>query len=97
MSTPWNPAYKRTSKTVTKPEVKDRYNRKHYDQIAFRAGKGSAEAIRMMADLRGLSVAAYLRHLIIADCESAGKAELSAILGGGGLNSPREVAGNKCS
>lgn len=89
MSTPWNPAYKRISKTVTKPEVKDRYNRKHYDQIAFRAGKGSLEAVKLMAELRGMSVAAYMRHLIIKDCNEAGKAELSAILGGGGgLNNP---------
>lgn len=38
----------------------------------------------MMAELRGMSVAAYIRHLIIKDCDEAAKPELSAILGGGG-------------
>ena len=84
MSTPWDPTYRRKSKTHTSSEVKARYNRKTYDQITFRAGKGSAAAIKMMADHHGMSVAAYIRHLIIKDCDSAGKPEISAILGGGG-------------
>lgn len=85
-------------KTHTSSKVKNRYNRKTYDQITFRAGKGSLKAVHLMADLHGLSVAAYIRHLIIKDCDEAGKAELSAILGGGGgLNSPCQDTGNKCS
>lgn len=84
MSTPWNPNYVRKSKTKTSSQVKARYNRKTYDQITFRAGKGSLQAVHMMADLRGMSVAAYIRHLIIRDCDEAAKPELSAILGGGG-------------
>lgn len=84
MSTPWNPNYIRKSKTHTSSQVKARYNRKHYDTVSFRAGKGSNEAISMLAELRGMSKAEYLRHLIIADAESAAKPEISAILGGGG-------------
>lgn len=84
MSTPWNPNYIRKSKTHTSSQVKARYNRKTYDQITFRAGKGSLQAVKLMAELRGMSVAAYLRHLIIKDCDEAAKPELSAILGGGG-------------
>lgn len=83
MSTPWNPNYKRKSKTYTSSEVKARYNRKHYDSITFRAGKGSNEAINQLAQLRGMSKAEYIRHLIIADAKSLKLPELSAIVGGG--------------
>lgn len=69
---------------MTSSQVKARYNRKAYDQISFRAGKGSLQAVHDMAELRGLSVAAYIKHLIIADAESAGKGDISRILGGGG-------------
>lgn len=71
-------------KTHTSCEVKDRWNRNHYDSILIRTGKGGREAIQAMADFHGLSVAAYVRHLIIADAESHGKGGISAILGGGG-------------
>lgn len=71
-------------KTVTSCEVKDRWNRKHYDQIMFRTGKGGAEAVKAMAAFHGLSVAEYIRHLIIADAENEGKHDISAIIGGGG-------------
>ena len=71
-------------KTHTSCEVKDRWNRQHYDSILIRTGKGGREAIQAMADFHGLSVAAYIRHLIIADAESHGKGGISAILGGGG-------------
>lgn len=84
MSTPWNPNYKRKSKTYTSSQVKVRYNRSHYDSITFRAGKGSNEAINQLAELRGMSKAEYIRHLIIADAKSLEKPELSAIVGGGG-------------
>lgn len=84
MSTPWNPAYQRTSKTHTSAKVKDRYNRRVYDQITFRAGKGTLEVVRSMAEARGLSMAAYLRYLIQQDCKAAGKPEFSATVGGGG-------------
>lgn len=80
----WNPNYKRKSKTYTSSEVKDRWNAKHYDQILFRTGKGGKQAIQAMADHHGLSMAEYIRHLIIADAESEEMPEISAILGGGG-------------
>lgn len=69
---------------MTSSQVKARYNRKNYDQISFRAGKGALQAVHDMAELRGLTVAGYLKHLIIADAESAGKGDISRILGGGG-------------
>lgn len=84
MSKPWNPNYKRKSKTYTSPEVKDRYNRKHYEQVIFRTGIGGRDAIKAMADLRGMSVAEYMRHLVIEDCKNAGNGDISAVIGGGG-------------
>ena len=86
MSTPWNPNYKRKSKTFTSSEVKDRYNRKHYDQVAFRTGIGGRDAIKAMAELRGMSLAEYLRHLVIEDCKNSGNGDISAIIGGGDLS-----------
>lgn len=71
-------------KTYTSCEVKDRWNRNHYDQIMFRTGNGGAAAIKAMAAYHGLSMAEYLRHLVIKDAETEGKPEISAILGGGG-------------
>lgn len=69
-------------KTYTSSEVKSRYNRKHYDQITFRCGKGGLQAVKALADSTGMSLAAYLRHLIIADAEKHGNHDISAILGG---------------
>lgn len=82
MSTPWNPNYKRKSKTYTSPEVKDRWNRKHYDQITIRCGIGGRKLIQDAAAAHGMSMAEYLRHLVIAD--NPENADISAILGGGG-------------
>lgn len=71
-------------RTTTSSEVKDRWNREHYDQIMFRTGNGGRAAIQAMAAYHGLSVSEYLRHLVIADAQQAEKPEISAILGGGG-------------
>lgn len=70
-------------RTYTSCEVKDRWNREHYDKVTFRTGNGGRAAIKAMADYHGLSMAEYLRHLVIADAERAEKPEISAILGGG--------------
>lgn len=70
-------------RTVTSSEVKDRWNRKHYEQVLFRVGIGGTEVIKELATRRGCSVASYLRHLIIKDAEGE-IADISAILGGGG-------------
>lgn len=75
----------------TSYECKDRWNREHYDQIAFRTGIGGKEAVKHMAAQRGMSVAEYLRHLVIADAQNLGKYEISAILGGGALSELRRV------
>ncbi len=70
-------------KTYTSSEVKDRWNRSHYDQVIFRVGKGGRAAIAAAAALNGKSVAEYIRSLIIADCKAHGIDDISATLGGG--------------
>lgn len=70
-------------KTYTSPEVKDRYNRKHYDQVQLRVAKGGRDKLQQLALSEGLSTAAYIRHLIIADAKSRGFGDISAVIGGG--------------
>ena len=70
-------------KTYTSPEVKDRYNRKHYDQVQLRVAKGGREQLQQLALSEGLSTAAYIRHLIIADAKNRGFGDISAVIGGG--------------
>ena len=70
-------------RTKTSCEVKDRYNRRHYEQVILRTAKGGRAAIQQLAELHGLSVSAYIRHLVIADGERNGIADISAALGGG--------------
>lgn len=79
MSTPWNPAYKRKSKTYTSSEVKARYNANHYDTLTFRAPKGSLDAAKKLAALRGMSLAALMKLLLQQEAERAGKPEFSDI------------------
>lgn len=78
-------------RTYTSPEVKDRYNRKHYEQVLLRVAKGGRETVQELAELRGLSVSAYVRHLIIRDAETLGKGDISAIIGGGGVTNYDQV------
>ena len=77
-------ADKMTRKTYTSCEVKDRWNKAHYDSITFRAGTGASEYITQLADEAGLSKAAYLRALIIADALKKGHTDAPVRLGGGG-------------
>ena len=70
-------------KTTTSCEVKDRWNREHYDKVTFRTPTGGAEELRKIAESRGMSVAAYLRHLVIAD--NAQNPESTCFLRGGGV------------
>lgn len=71
-------------KTYTSCEVKDRWNKLHYDSITFRAGAGSSEYITALAEEAGMSKAAYIRALIIADAVERGHTDASHRLGMGG-------------
>lgn len=83
-------------KTKTSCEVKDRWNRSHYDQIAFRCGIGGKAAVNALAQKRGMSTAEYLRHLIIRDAlKDAPDSDIQAILGGGGGTKSLEILGER--
>lgn len=80
----WKTEYGIGRKTVTSSEVKARYNAKHYDFLRVNVGKGSKELVQALADSMGMSIAAYIRHLIIADAKNRQNADISAEIGGGG-------------
>lgn len=80
----WKKEYGAGRKTVTSSEVKARYNRKHYDCVAFRMRKGGRDVVAALADSMGLSMSEYIRHLIIADAKNRQNADISAEIGGGG-------------
>lgn len=65
----WKPEYGQTrrTKTHTRTEVKNRYNRKHYDRMSFVVPAGSRELIKARAEELGISVNEYIRQLITAD------------------------------
>lgn len=70
-------------KTYTSPEVKDRWNREHYDRIGFTVPSGAREEVQTIAAAHGQSVSAYIRTLIIRD--NAENPESTQILRGGGV------------
>lgn len=76
-------------KTTTSSEVKDRWNKKHYESILFRVPIGGAEELRKIAESNGMSVAAYLRHLVIRD--NAENPESTHFLTGGGVTDAWEA------
>lgn len=76
-------------RTKTSSEVKDRYNRKHYEQLTIRTAHGGRAAIQELAELHGMSMTQYIRHLVIADGQKLGKDDISAILGGGGAGAEK--------
>lgn len=69
-------------KTETSNEVKDRWNAKNYDQIQVRVPTGARAEVQAIAAANGMSVAAYIRHLIIRD--NAKNPESTRLLRGGG-------------
>lgn len=70
-------------KTYTSSAVKRRYNLKHYDSVQFVVPKGALAEIKAIAAAKDISLAAYIRNLIIAD--NADKPQDIAILSGGGV------------
>lgn len=58
----------------TTTEQKNRWNKANYDKVYFVVPKGARAEITQAAADRGMSLAAYLRHLIIqADGEKCPK------------------------
>lgn len=73
-------------KTYTSPEVKDRWNRKHYDRIGLTVYKGGRAEVQALADDAGLSVSEYIRLAIREKAEKDGKSDILQILRGGGFD-----------
>ncbi len=57
----------------TSATVKDRYNKKAYDEIKLRVKKGSKETIQQFAESKGLSTNTYITQLIEDDMKDAQK------------------------
>lgn len=71
-------------KTYTSPEVKNRWNSKHYDRLAIVIPIGAREEIAQAAQARGMSTSAYIRSLVIRDMKENGE-NPSFLTGGGSL------------
>jgi len=72
-------------KTYTSPEVKNRWNSKHYDRMAVVIPKGSRDEINAAAQRRGMSTSAYVRSLLLRDMQANGDISTN-LAGGGSLN-----------
>lgn len=68
-------------RTYTSPEVKNRWNSEHYDRLEVTVPKGARAEIQAAAKRHGMSVAAYIRALVIHD--NAENPENTRILRGG--------------
>lgn len=73
------------SRTSARTAAKAKYNSKHYDQIKFWSPKGSRDIIQQLAAASGLSMAEYIRSLVIRDADRHGIDVRAALGGGGGL------------
>ena len=71
-------------KTYTSPEVKDRWNRAHYDRVELRVYKGGKAEVQALADDAGLSVSEYIRRAAKEKAKKEGKSDVLGIRGGGG-------------
>ena len=70
-------------RTHTSTEVKNRWNKKHYDQIAYHCKIGGKEYIKQLAAASGKSMADYLRTLVIQDAQKKGRNDIVEFFGGG--------------
>lgn len=70
-------------KTRTSAEVKNRYTRIHYDRVQLVLPAGARPELQAVAAARGMSVSAYIRHLIINDTRE--NPDIAPILRGGGV------------
>lgn len=79
-------------KTHTSYEVKNRWNRKHYDMVQVLVTIGAKDEIKAIAESRGMSVSAYIRHLIVKDNPiEPEKPDILPILRGGGVLTSEQV------
>ena len=72
---------------MTSTEVKNRYNRKAYDQLNIRISKGKLEQVSNLAENVGLSVAELVRQGIDRIASENG---YNTLFGGGGSRSSKK-------
>lgn len=70
-------------RTHTSAEVKNRWNAEHYDRIVITVPIGARDEIKAAAAQHGMSVAAYVRYLVIHDMRE--NPESTRFLRGGGV------------
>ena len=70
------------STTEARTRAKQRYNEKHYDQLKIHVAKGARNIVQQLAAAQGVSMAEYIRSLIIRDAAAHG-IDVRAELGGG--------------
>lgn len=71
--------------TFEKNQAKQRYNKYAYDQCKIYVRKGGRDVIQQLAEAAGMSMAEYIRHVIICDAARRGY-DVRAALGGGGVD-----------
>ena len=69
--------------TYEKNQAKQEYNKYAYDQCKIYVRKGGRDVIQQLAAAAGMSMAEYIRHVIIRDAARRGY-DVRAALGGGG-------------
>lgn len=69
----------------TSTESKREWNKANYDRLYVMVPKGARDEIHAVAAAHGMSTAAYIRHLIIADNRPD---DLPTLVGGGGEITP---------
>lgn len=65
----------------TSTRAKRRYNERHYEKLYVAVPIGARDEIHAAAAAHGLSTAAYIRHLVLADNPD----RAFPVLGGGGV------------
>lgn len=70
----------------TSTASKREWNKRNYDSLHIKVPKGARVEIHAAARAHGMSMAEYIRHLILAD-----NPEECPILGGGGGQYPKEI------
>ena len=71
-------------KTFTSSEVKNRWNKAHYDKLSFICRKGGGDMIKELAKEKGMSMSSYIVWLIRQEALRANRTDVAEYLGGGG-------------
>ena len=73
-----------TKRGTFRTRQKTEYNRENYEQCKIWIRKGGREIVQRLAAAAGMSMAEYVRHLVIIDAARQGF-DVREALGGGGV------------